>query len=159
MMSIRAATVVLALLFGASACGISIPQDPDGTLETVTGGTLRVGVSENAGWVELPAAGSPHGLEPELVKEFGETLQAAVEWVPGVEHELVEDLHHGELDLVIGGFADNTSWVKDVGMTRPYTETLDERGKTVKHVMLVPLGENAFLLKLDQFLLAQEVEL
>ena len=159
MLRIREVVPWLLLLLGLSSCGIAIPQDPEGTLERVSGGTLRVGVSENAEWVQLPASGDPEGIEPELVEEFADTLDAGIEWVQGTEHELADDLHHGELDLAIGGFGAATPWIKDAGITRPYTETTDERGKTVKHVMLVPLGENAFLLKLDQFLQAQEVQL
>lgn len=154
---IRHAASAVLLLIGLTACGITIPQDPEGTLKTVAGGTLRVGVSENAEWVQLPHTGDPEGIEPALVEEFADTLDATIEWVPGAEHELADDLFHGELDMAIGGFGADTPWIKEAGMTRPYTETTDERGKTVKHVMLVPLGENAFLLELDQFLLAQEV--
>lgn len=157
MLKIRSVVSVLLLLLGLSSCGIAIPQDPDGTLDRVSGGILRVGVSENAEWVQLPSSGDPEGIEPELVEEFAGTLDARIEWVQGAEHELVDDLHHGELDLAIGGFGADTPWIKDAGITRPYTETTDERGKTVRHVMLVPLGENAFLLELDRFLQAQEV--
>lgn len=149
----------LVLLLGLTSCGITIPQDPEGTLEKVSGGILRVGVSENEQWVQLPPTGDPQGIEPGLVEKFADTLDATIEWVPGAEHELASDLFHGELDMAIGGFGADTPWVKEAGITRPYTETTDERGKTVKHVMLVPLGENAFLLELDQFLQAQEVEL
>ena len=159
MLKIRAMVPGLALVLSLTSCGITIPQDPDGTLDRVTGGTLRVGVSENAEWVRLPPAGDPEGIEPGLVEEFAGTLDATIEWVPGAEHELADDLFNGELDMAIGGFGSDTPWVKEAGITRPYAETTDERGKTVKHVMLVPLGENAFLLELDQFLQAQEVEL
>lgn len=159
MLNIRGAAAGLVLLLGLTSCGITIPQDPDGTLERVSGATLRVGVTENAEWVQLPRTGDPEGIEPGLVEKFAETLDATIEWVPGSEHELAQDLSHGQLDLAIGGFAADTPWIKEAGITRPYAETRDERGKTVKHVMLVPMGENAFLLKLDQFLQAQEVEL
>ncbi|GAA2174258.1 transporter substrate-binding domain-containing protein [Arthrobacter parietis] len=159
MLKIGAVIPGLVLLLGLTSCGITIPQDPEGTLEKVSGGILRVGVSENAQWVQLPPTGDPQGIEPELVEEFADTLDAAIVWVPGAEHELAGDLFHGELDMAIGGFGADTPWVKEAGITRPYTETADERGKTIKHIMLVPLGENAFLLELDQFLQAQEVEL
>ena len=159
MLKIRAVGTVMLLLLGLTSCGITVPQDPNGTLEKVSGGTLRVGVSENAEWVELPPTGDPVGIEPALVQEFADTLDTSVEWVPGTEHELADDLKHGELDLAIGGFGADTPWIKDAGITRPYTETTDERGKTIRHVMLVPLGENAFLLELDQFLQRQEVQL
>ncbi len=74
-------------------------------------------------------------------------------WVLGSERELADGLEHGELDIAIGGFADDTPWVSQAGVTRPYGESLDKHGKTIKHVMLVPPGENSFLLKLDSFLL------
>ena len=143
--------------------GCAMPADPDGTLQDITGGTLRVGVTESvtdsAEFVRLQPGAEPAGIEPELVRGFAATRDASVEWVEGSEHQLVEDLKHGELDLVIGGLASDTPWSKHAGMTRPYAESQDKRGKTVKHVMLVLMGENAFLLALDQYLLGQEVEL
>lgn len=159
MMKIHAVVPGLFLILSLASCGITIPQDPEGTLDRVSGGTLRVGVSGNADWVQLPPSGEPEGIEPELVEEFGDTLDATIEWVPGAEDELADALFHGELDMAIGGFREDTPWIKEAGITRPYTETRDERGKTARHVMLVRLGENAFLLELDQFLQAQEVEL
>lgn len=36
-----------------AACGATIPTDPDGTLETVRGGTLRAGVSPAEPWTEV----------------------------------------------------------------------------------------------------------
>lgn len=158
MLNIRVVLTGLLLLLGLTSCGVSIPQDPDGTLERVSGGTLRVGVVENEEWVELPPTGDPRGIEPALVEEFADSLNANIEWVPGAEHKLVDDIFHGQLDLIIGGFSADTPWIKEAGITRPYVETIDERGKTLKHVMLVPMGENALLLKLDQFLQAQEVK-
>ena len=145
-----------------AGCGVSMPADPDGTLQEVTGGTIQVGVTAAAGeegnWVQLQPGAEPAGIEPDLVRGFAASREATVEWTGGTEHELVDDLEHGDLDLVIGGFGADTPWTKHAGMTRPYMETKDERGKTVKHVMLTPPGENAFLLALDKFLLAQELQ-
>ncbi|EMY32588.1 lipoprotein [Arthrobacter crystallopoietes BAB-32] len=153
----------LLLVAALAGCGLAMPTDPDGTLQDITGGTLRVGVTEsvteNHDFVRLQPGAEPAGIEPELVRGFAATREASIEWVEGSEHQLVEDLKHGELDLVIGGLANDTPWSKHAGMTRPYAETRDERGKTVKHVMLVLMGENAFLLALDQYLLGQEVDL
>lgn len=145
--------------WGLTGCSLSVPSDPHGTLAAVTGGTLRVGVTANAEWVELPEGAQPdldpQGVEPDLVRDFAAGRQADIAWSQGSEAALVDDLKHGELDLVIGGLADDTPWSKDAGMTRPYRETTDERGKTVKHIMLVRHGENAFLVALDTFLLEQ----
>lgn len=146
-----------AAILAVTGCGASIPTDPEGTLDRVTNGELRVGASENGTWVLTDEGSEPGGIEPELVREFAETMDAAIEWVPGAEHELVEDLEHGELDLIVGGLANDTPWSKQAGLTRPYVETTDERGKTIKHVMLVRQGENAFLVRLDRFLLGRTV--
>lgn len=149
--------VLAAVLLVLTGCSSSYPADPDGTLERVTGGTLRVGVTDNGQWVQLETGNAPQGIEPGLARDFADTLNAHIGWQQGSEHELVQELKHGELDMVIGGIAGDTPWTTHAGLSRPYVETQDERGDTVKHVMLVPLGENAFLLKLDQFLMQQEV--
>lgn len=145
------AALLVATLF-LSACGSSFPADPDGTLERVNGGTLRVGASENDPWVSVPPSGEPEGSEPELIRAFAAKLGAKIEWTTGGEHMLAEDLKHGELDVLIGGLDDQTPWVQHGGLSRPYAESKDGRGKTHKHVMLVSHGENAFLLELDRFL-------
>ena len=80
-------------------------------------------------------------------------LGAEIEWVAGTEQVLADELKHGGLDLVIGGLDDKTPWVTHAGTTRPYAESRDGRGSLHKHVMLVPLGENAFLLELDKYLM------
>jgi hypothetical protein len=141
----------MAILF-LSACGASFPADPNGTLERVSGGTLRVGASENDPWVSVPSSGDPEGSEPELIRTFAAKLGADVEWTTGAQHVLAEDLKHGDLDILIGGLDDQTPWAQHGGLTRPYTESTDDRGKKRKHVMLVFHGENAFLLELDRFL-------
>lgn len=148
-------TVILAL---TGCSGLTIPTDPLGTLDEVTGGTLDVGVVANGKWVKLPPGGEPRGIEPDLVREFAEGHDAEIEWKRGAEHELVMDLKHEELDMVIGGFGSDTPWTTHAGITRPYVESTNDRGETVKHVMLTLLGENRFLLELDQFLLNQQVK-
>lgn len=93
-----------------------------------------------------------------MVRSFASSLGAVPEWVTGSEQELTKALKEGELDLLVGGFAADTPWTTHAGTTRPYTESKDAFGKTVKHVLLVPLGENGFLLALDRFLLSQDVQ-
>jgi ABC-type amino acid transport substrate-binding protein len=149
--------VLLAGVMLVAGCG-TYPADPQGTLEKVRGGTLRVGASPNAEWVRISGQGTPRadavqGSEAELVRRFAQTLGADVEWSIGTEQVLAEELKHGGLDLVIGGLDDKTPWSTHAGLTRPYAESRDQRGDLHKHVMLVPLGENAFLLELDRFLM------
>jgi membrane-bound lytic murein transglycosylase MltF len=139
-----------------TGCGATVPTDPDGTLDRASGGTLRVGVTENGTWVDVREGADPVGTEPELVESFASTLDAEVAWSSGSEEALVGDLEHGDLDLVIGGLTSDTPWSEKAGTTRPYTESTDELGATVEHVMLVPRGENRFLFELDAFLLGSD---
>lgn len=152
---------LLAALLLLTGCAGTFPADPQGTLEKAQGGTLRVGASTNGDWVRISADTSGQvrnsevqGTEADLVRAFAAQLGADIEWVAGSEQVLAGELKHGGLDLVIGGLDDKTPWVSHAGLTRPYAESRDERGNPHQHVMLVPLGENAFLLELDKFLMA-----
>ena len=143
--------LILASALALAGCG-TYPADPAGTLERVVDGTLRVGASENGEWVEISGE-DVQGTDADLVRDFAARLGADIDWVPGTEHVLAEELKHGQLDLVIGGLDDKTPWAQHGGLTRVYAESRDSRDSVHKHVMLVPLGENAFLLELDKFLM------
>jgi len=143
-----AALVVSALLGG---CG-AIPADPDGTLERVTGGVLRVGASPDEGLVTVVGE-QVAGSEVELVEAFAAHLNADVQWRVGGEEDLVFDLKEGDLDLVVGGITDKTPWVDSAGVSRAYPGIPGSDGRSI--VMLVPLGENRFLGALERFLDAE----
>ena len=213
----RALIVWIAAL---ALAGCEYPRDPDGTLDRVEGGTLRVGFVVNEPWVQLPGD-EPTGIEPDLVRGLAVELDARIDWTEGSEEELVGALEEGQLDIVIGGITDETLWQEKAAMTRPYvdtevaigtspgssypddftdttitvetgdataglvlrkTEADVERVQTItdrrdlvatddfllrdlrltnaktlqkeKHVMLAPLGENAFLVRLERYLIA-----
>ena len=113
----------LALLFSAFAlAGCEFPRDVDGTLSRVRGGELRVGLVPNDPWVTFDDA-EPGGVEVELVREFARSIDARVKWVRGAESELVEALHGGQLDVVIGGLTRDSAHSKEVTLTRPYATT------------------------------------
>jgi polar amino acid transport system substrate-binding protein len=202
--------------------GCALPRDPEGTLERVRGGTLRVGITAAEPWTRVEGR-RPAGVEVELVRGFARGLRAEIEWAQGSETELVEALAERELDLLVGGLARDTPWSKEVALTRPYTtarvlvgvprsegapEGLEglrvavERGdpvaglledegavpvrvddlarargpvaaeawrlrelglaptrfelETAEHVIAAPMGENAFLVRLERHLLARE---
>ncbi len=116
----RKIAILLSLLFLTAAC--NIPRDPEGTLDRVTDGTLRVGITEADPWVIIEE--EPTGVEVTLVEGFAETLSAEIEWVAGPEAELVGALERRELDLVIGGFASNTLWGQKVAIPAHYHEVL-----------------------------------
>jgi polar amino acid transport system substrate-binding protein len=143
-------TILLAALVTA-ACG-SIPADPEDTLERVTDGVLRVGVSPNPPHTEVGEAAEPEGSEVVLVRDFAATLPAEIEWTVGGEEMLILALEHGDLDLVIGGLTADTPWMEHAAITKPYAEATDPTGEPVKLVMAARPGENAFLLRLERFL-------
>ncbi|MHC6176500.1 transporter substrate-binding domain-containing protein [Glutamicibacter sp. X7] len=147
---------VVALICGGlalalSGCASSLPMDPEGTLDSVRNDTLRVGVTPHEQLVKIDG-GSLGGRDVELSKEFAAHLGAQPEFVLGGEESLVKKLEENELDLVVGGISSKTPWSEKVGITRPYAEITDEKGKKEKLVLLVPPGENAFLSELEYFL-------
>lgn len=155
---LAAAGVALALIL--TGCGIRIPSDPEGTLDAVRSGVLHAGVSPNGDLIEV-RGGEPAGDEIDAIRAFADSLGADVEWTVGSEEALVRALKNQSVDLVAGGLTDQTPWAQHAGVTRPYRETTGESGETLKLVMLVPLGENAFLSELETFLadyIASEAE-
>jgi polar amino acid transport system substrate-binding protein len=103
---------VLLLAFAVAGC--QFPRDPEGTLDRVRGGTLRVGVAPVEPWT---------AVERQLLREFARTLEADVEWVEGTESELIEALDGRQLDVVIGGFTRRSVWMNEAALTRPYLTT------------------------------------
>lgn len=149
--------VVLALLCGCSA---NFPTDPDGTLERVRDGVLRVGVSPNPPWTDQSVDLDPPaltGIEVSLVEAFADSLDAELEWTTGGEETLIMELERDELDLVIGGLTAESPWSSHAALTYPFAETLGPDGAKEMHVMAASMGENAFLVELERFLLAQDV--
>lgn len=149
--SLTTFVLVVLVALGVTGCGTHFPADPDGTLDRVSGGVLRVGVSPHEPFTTVSSA-DPSGSEVALVEAYAESIAAQVVWRTGGEEQLVTQLQHGRLDVVIGGLTDKTPWRDQAGLTRPYTESVDEFGQTRQHVMAAPRGENAFLLSLDTFL-------
>lgn len=151
----RALAIATAILVALSGCGVTIPSDPHGTLDRVTGGVLRVGVTHNDPWVVVDSTADPVGDEPALLREFAARLDAQLVWNVDSEGDLVGALERGELDVVIGGFTDRTPWSDRAAMTVPYTQATGDEGRSEKHVMLVRMGENRFLVELESFLLRE----
>ncbi len=122
------ASVIAVLLLG----GCQYPRDPEGTLDRVRGGTLRVGVAEVEPWTTV---------ERQLVREFADSVSAEVEWVEGTESELIEALAGRQLDVVIGGFTRRSVWMNEAALTRPYL--------TTQTVIAAPDAESAARLSED----------
>lgn len=124
-------------------------MDPEGTLDTVSGGELRVGTSPDGDLVVV-RDGEPSGSIVDLVDEFADSIRAEPEWTVASEETLVTMLEAGDLDLIAGGITADTPWVERAGVSRGYPGIGGADGREL--VMLVPLGENAFLSTLETFL-------
>jgi polar amino acid transport system substrate-binding protein len=114
---------LLAVGLTVALCGCPYPRDPEGTLDRVRGGVLRVGVTQADPWVTVDDQGVPSGVEVELVTRFAETVDAEVEWVEGSESELMEALHGRQLDVVIAGLTRQSEWQRVAALTRPFVTT------------------------------------
>jgi polar amino acid transport system substrate-binding protein len=103
-----------------SGCGI--PKDPEGTLDRVSGGVLRVGVTDAPPWAETGGT-DPTGIEVTLVEEFADAVDAEIEWIEGSEAELAQAVFLGEIDLMIGGLTSTSTLASEVTLTHPYVTT------------------------------------
>lgn len=142
-------TVVAVLLAG---CSMTVPTDPDGTLDRVRGGELRVGISHNPPFIGIAVDAEPTGVEAELARGFADHLGSVIVWTSGSEATLVQGLQDGTLDLALAGFSEDSPYAEEVGATDTYLETLAADGSSAHHVMFVPTGENAFLKELEVYL-------
>ena len=141
-----------ALAATMTGCLGTVPRDPDGTLDTVTDGTIRVGVSLEPEVAEAGEApdDAPRGPLADLARDYADSIDARISCVPAGEETLVSMLEDGDIDLAIGGFSDQTPWSERVGTTRGYADLPGLKGRTI--VWLVPAGENALLSDVELFL-------
>lgn len=146
------AALLGAALIGLSACTSSgYPADPDGTLDRVSGGTLRAGVVHHPPHVDAAGA-EPAGPEPDLIRSFAAAHGADVEWTVTGEEALMTALEKGDVDLVAGGLTSDSPWTTHASLTRGYAEAPGPDGEPVELVMAVPLGENQMLSALEAHL-------
>ncbi|MCH6230974.1 hypothetical protein MK786_09515 [Microbacterium sp. CFH 31415] len=150
----RAARAALAVALAASVttltgCGLEIPSDPDGTLDRITGGQLRVGASPSGDLVVVDGT-DVDGALADLIEGFAREHDATVEWSVDSEEDLVADLEEGSLDLAIGGITAATPWADRVSVTRGYPGIPGSGDADV--AVLLPLGENGLQAALETYL-------
>lgn len=144
--------LLLILFLGNSGCD-HFPKDPNKTLEKVKNGTLVVGYIHNPPWV-LKTDSVPVGIEPDLVKDFAQELNATIEWQNNTEENIFAAMEEKKVHLVIAGLTADNPRLKKTGHARPFA-TEDKK----KHVLVTIKGENAFLVQLEQFLYGQEKQI
>lgn len=143
------ATAIAVLTIALAGCGIQIPADPDGSLERITGGELRVGASPSGDLVVVDGD-EAEGTLAEVIEGFAAERGATVVWTIDSEEDLVDDLVRGRLDLAIGGMTASTPWTAQVSATRGYPGIPGSKGADV--AVLLPLGENALQAALETYL-------
>jgi len=126
--------LVAAALAAALLTGCGVPRDPEGTLDRVRDGTLRVGITESQPWARVDR-GRRTGVEVRLVERLATELGAKIEWTDGAEAELIAALEVRGLDLVIGGLTVDSPWQARAALTRPYA--------TTRVVVAVPASQRA----------------
>lgn len=139
---------LLVVALCTAGCGVTVPTDPEGTLDHVRGGELRAGASPS-GELVVVEGDEVGGSLAELVEGLADTLDADVTWTVGSEEDLVDALEAGELDVAIGGMTDATPWTQRVAATRGYESIRGAHGPVV---LLLPLGENAWQAALEGYL-------
>lgn len=143
---------VAALLIAACS---RYPDDPEHTLKQVLErGKLRVGIIHSPPWTIVDDGRVTGGVEVALVKDFASALGVKIEWHPGGAPENFEALERYELDMLIGGLLQSNPWKSHAGFTMPYyTRPVLGNDDKHQHVMAVPPGENAMIMRLEKFLL------
>lgn len=149
---LAAAGLAFALCLSLAGCGASVPADPDGVLDRIEAtGVLRAGASESR---SVGRSGDrATGPLAELVEGFASEHGAEVEWEFDSEEALVMGLEARTIDVAIGGFTADTPWVDRAGVSRGYPgfDTAAPEGEAPRElVILVPLGQNRLLSKLEE---------
>ena len=124
----------------------NFPQDTYNTVDEVTGKVLLVGYAENPPWVFSSEEGI-EGIEVDIIENFAASINAEVKWVRKNEHELMRELEHRNLHVVISGLTTQTPWKSKVPVSKSY---LTYKGKD--RVIAVPPGEHRLLFKLEEFI-------
>ncbi|MFN2637771.1 MAG: transporter substrate-binding domain-containing protein [Gemmatimonadaceae bacterium] len=153
-LSMCSSQIVFPALVILLMAGCDLPRDADGATDRIQNGVVRVGVADNPPWVAVGDT-EVSGIEPTMIAELAGQLGARIKTVHGSETRLLESLHRRELDIVIGGFLDDSPWKKDVALTTPYHE--DRQGR--KHVLALPPGENRWLMRVERYLHENEKKL
>ncbi|MBK0419646.1 hypothetical protein JD276_11440 [Leucobacter sp. CSA1] len=136
----------MALAAALAGCGLSIPADPDRSLEHARGDELRVGIAVEPRL--STAEDPPRGPLPDLARGFAEELHARVVWEMGSEESLVRMLEEDEIDLALGDFSPETPWSDRSAVSRPFAA----EGVDAELVALLPAGENALLSEFEGYI-------
>lgn len=144
--------VVFSLAVALIGCSGEFPRDPDRTSARMRGGVIQVGISHDPPHVVVPMSGAPSGSDVARILALARRHGARVHWVRGDHEGLMRDLQARRLQAVIGGVHADSPWGPHVGLSREF-DAVDAEGRTIRRVIAMPPGENAWLMSLDTLLL------
>ncbi len=128
---------IAALAALALAACADYPRDAEGTLDNVRArGTIRLGLGT--------AVTADRAVLGRFTGKLRQATGARLQTVTGPEEELVAKVEHGELDVVIGQFAEDSPWLAHAALIEP----LSSRPAGKRKVGLAPVarnGENAWI--------------
>lgn len=156
-MSFRLPSLLLSLVFATTAGCTRYPADPEHTTDRVRGGVMRVGVIHDPPFTSLRDAPQPRGSEVRMVRALAQSLDARVDWSEGGEDELLDELQHFRLDLVIGGVTPQSPWREHVALSLPYFAH-NREGWLVERVAALPPGENRWQMRVERFQRSPQVQ-
>jgi ABC-type amino acid transport substrate-binding protein len=103
--------LLLAVALLTSGCD-SVPADPDGTLKRVRGERLfKVGL--------IASHAAPPGEAADLLQRLSRATGARAALERGPAEALLTRLAEGDLDLVLGEFAEKSPWAAQVTLSEP----------------------------------------
>ncbi len=123
---------LLATALMAAGCD-AIPADPDGSLERIRGERLfKVGL--------IASHSPPPDGAADLLRRLSRATGAEAALERGAAEALLTRLEEGELDLVLGEFAEKSPWAAQVTLTEP----IGPKGATIL-AAAARNGENAWI--------------
>lgn len=138
---VKTTLVCIALL-----CGCGLPRDRHDVLDRVEHKELRAGVTHHP--PEIDCRGDkPSGEEMVLLEHIAERLDARLTVSCTSEAALVAALRAGDLEIAAGAFDERSPWLEKAGSTQSYSR---HSGR----LFLTPPGENRWLMRLDQLIVA-----
>jgi polar amino acid transport system substrate-binding protein len=112
-------------LVAAWCTNCAFPRDPEGTLERVRGGEMRVGLAIEEPWTRMEE-GKASGVEVQLIEMFADELRAEPVFVQGTVPGLLEAIKENELDVMIGGLTEDSPGAREqteAALTTAYLTT------------------------------------
>ncbi len=129
----------LTLVLALAAC--DFPRDPNGTLQRVeTSGEMRTGIIDDSNNAEASLT---------LAQSIAQVHSAQPLATQGSAETLLHSLERGDLDIVIGAFAEDSPWTGRVAFTDPANSPNPPDHQPALRA-IVQTGENGWLMAVSK---------